>query len=655
MATLLYKNGASTTLSGNITNAQTSITVTAATAFPVITGSDYFYITVYELSGATEINIEIMKVTATVGTTFTVVRAQEGTTGTARTAVTAYVENRFTAASAALALQATNNLSDLTSQATAQTNLGLGTMSTQAASAVNITGGTIAGAGVAAVATTFTIQDNTDATKKISFVASGITTGTTRAYTMPNSSGTVALLTDLSTGYQPLAANLTGMAALAANGITVRTGAGTYSSRSLTAPAAGITITNPDGVAGNPTFALANALSSIQALATTGLGVRSAADTWITRSMAAPAAGLTITNPDGVAGNPTFALANDLGAIEALNTNGILKRTATDTWAVAVSGTDYAPATSGTGILKGDGLGGHSTAVSGTDYQLPIGTISGLAKGNGANALTAAVAGTDYLAPASSYFLGTTTITFNRASGAQSLTGISIDGSAGSATSATTATNIASGVLGSIPYQSGVGTTSLLGPNTSAVKQFFSMTGTGTVGAAPAWGALTAGDIPALSYQAVLVSATNIKTINGNSLLGSGDLAIAGAVDLSSAQTLSNKTFTSYSETVVNITATTATQNIDMAAGNVFNITLNFAGTTAFSFINPPASGVLRSATVILTQGSGGSHLATFANAVYTDSVTPTLTTTAGKRDILSFFTIDAGTTFFGQFAYANL
>ena len=51
-----------------------------------------------------------------------------------------------------------------------------------------------------------------------------------------------------------------------------------------------------------------------------------------------------------------------------------------------------------------------------------------------------ATAGTDYLAPAGTFNLGTTSITFNRASAAQSLTGINIDGSAGSAGSATSST-----------------------------------------------------------------------------------------------------------------------------------------------------------------------------------------------------------------------
>lgn len=91
---------------------------------------------------------------------------------------------------------------------------------------------------------------------------------------------------------------------------------------------------------------------------------------------------------------------------------GILKATS-GVIGTATSGTDYAPATSGSGILKGNGSGGTSTAVAGTDYYNPGGTDvaitdggtgvstlpSGILKGAGTSAITAAVAGTDYYNP----------------------------------------------------------------------------------------------------------------------------------------------------------------------------------------------------------------------------------------------------------------
>ena len=50
-------------------------------------------------------------------------------------------------------------------------------------------------------------------------------------------------------------------------------------------------------------------------------------------------------------------------------------------------------------------------------------------------------------------------------------------------------------MLGAIPYQSGVDTTTLLAPNTATSKQFLSQTGTGAGGAAPAWSSVSASDV----------------------------------------------------------------------------------------------------------------------------------------------------------------
>ena len=55
--------------------------------------------------------------------------------------------------------------------------------------------------------------------------------------------------------------------------------------------------------------------------------------------------------------------------------------------------------------------------------------------------------------------------------------------------------------------------------------------------------------------QDALVSGTNIKTINSTSLLGSGNI-VTGDVTLTGTQTLTNKTFTGYTETVYNLTGT---------------------------------------------------------------------------------------------------
>jgi hypothetical protein len=129
--------------------------------------------------------------------------------------------------------------------------------------------------------------------------------------------------------------DLTAVAGLSGTCIAVRTAADTWAQRTLTGPANGLAITNPAGIAGNPTISLSNDLAALEGLGGTGLAVRTAADTWAQRSLTAPAAGLTITNPGGVAGNITFALSNDLAALEGLATTGLVERTGDGTMATA--------------------------------------------------------------------------------------------------------------------------------------------------------------------------------------------------------------------------------------------------------------------------------------------------------------------------------
>ncbi len=76
-----------------------------------------------------------------------------------------------------------------------------------------------------------------------------------------------------------------------------------------------------------------------------------------------------------------------------------------------------------TGVLTATGFAGAGTGLTGLPAGELTGTIPSTVLGN------------------SSLHIGTTTIALNRASASQSLTGVSIDGSAGSAASATNATN----------------------------------------------------------------------------------------------------------------------------------------------------------------------------------------------------------------------
>lgn len=128
--------------------------------------------------------------------------------------------------------------------------------------------------------------------------------------------------------------------------------------------------------------------------------------------------------------------------------------------------------------------GSSSITTVGTLTDLTVSnTISGSINGNAATV-------TNGFYTSSSFNLGTTSIAVNRASASQSLTGVNIDGYAAGLAGGNNTT-----LLGSVPYQSNVNVTSLLGPNTTTTKKFLRQTGDGTNGAAPAWDTVTATDV----------------------------------------------------------------------------------------------------------------------------------------------------------------
>jgi len=98
-----------------------------------------------------------------------------------------------------------------------------------------------------------------------------------------------------------------------------------------------------------------------------------------------------------------------------------------------------------------------------------------------------------------------------------------------------------------------------------------------------------------------------------------------------------------YSETVNAIGTITGDTAVNFASGNVQTVTGN--GDCLFTFTNPPASGKAGTLTLIIT--NGGANTTTWHSSVkWPGDNAPALT--ASGVDVISFMTIDAGTTVYG-------
>jgi len=133
----------------------------------------------------------------------------------------------------------------------------------------------------------------------------GLHTGTASRLAGFNGAGAAAFYV-IGTDVQAYDPDLDGVSGVGTTGILVRTGAGAWTTRTLGAPAAGIAIADPSGVGGAPTFSLVNDLAALEGLGGTGFSARTAADTWATRTLQA-GVGIAITNPAGIAGDPSFS------------------------------------------------------------------------------------------------------------------------------------------------------------------------------------------------------------------------------------------------------------------------------------------------------------------------------------------------------------
>jgi hypothetical protein len=101
-------------------------------------------------------------------------------------------------------------------------------------------------------------------------------------------------------------------------------------------------------------------------------------------------------------------------------------------------------------------------------------------------------------------------------------------------------------------------------------------------------------------------------------------------------------------------TTFSATLSINCALVNSYRATLT-ANTTSFAFTNVPASGLVYTVTLFLTQDGTGSRTMTWPTGTkWQGGAAPVLTTTAGKTDIITLTTPDGGTNWYGAVVGLN-
>jgi len=114
--------------------------------------------------------------------------------------------------------------------------------------------------------------------------------------------------------------------------------------------------------------------------------------------------------------------------------------------------------------------------------------------------------------------------------------------------------------------------------------------------------------------------------------------------------TVSRGKFKDYSETFHDVGDINASTAFDFENGNVQKCKVTGTDTGSqivFSLSNPPASGTAGTMTVLFEQGLAHGDVAFHSSIEFPGGNAPTLTATSDKMDIISFLTVDAGTTYY--------
>lgn len=157
------------------------------------------------------------------------------------------------------------------------------------------------------------------------------------------------------------------------NGIVVKTAPDIFEHRKIEVPSEGISITNEDGVNGNPILSLSNDLEALEGLTTTGFITRTATDSADTRTITGTSNEISVSNGDGISGDPTLSLPSSLTFTGKTVTGGTFSSPTINTPNIS----------SPTGITKGDvGLGNVDNTSDATKNSASVTLTNKTISGN---------------------------------------------------------------------------------------------------------------------------------------------------------------------------------------------------------------------------------------------------------------------------------
>lgn len=291
-------------------------------------------------------------------------------------------------------------------------------------------------------------------------------------------------------GVQKYDAALDALADKTSTGILVQTAADTFASREIVVPT-GMSITNADGVAGNPTIALANDLAALEGLSTTGIIVRTGDGSAVTREVVG-SDGIAVSSGTGVSANITLSLDPTLVSLANTTDDGIMIRKADGTMVGKdVAGTaNRVVVTNGSGTDAGDIL----VDLAVVPFSGSAAFIKAAVDAYGRVTTSTAVVTSDITALVDATYVNASgdSMTGNLAMGGNKITGLGTPTNTGDATTKAYVDSVASGLSWKEPVDS-VGATNPLTATTgdrflnTTDKKIYTATATDTwdAGVAP--------------------------------------------------------------------------------------------------------------------------------------------------------------------------